>query len=249
MTDGFSASSDKETNKITEDTGKSPLERSIGNGSSKGGMPAKPTNSLEPQIQKPPMADFPKQNESKPAPMTDLPSGVNTQPAPEQTTQMYKEPAEQTVLSQDPNVLKERQEAPVATSETTSKDPAILDALKNTDKQDTAPVETERQENQVPAGRDLGEPSKAPDTDEFLKSILKDEPEVPTANSPVMGGEPPSGMPDQHQTIPPDDINPRSENMQQNLNEQTFQSQMPQSEEIQPESVKTEQVAAPISQK
>lgn len=75
------------------------------------------------------------------------------------------------------NVLHEKQDDLPKQEQVASSDPAVLDALSSFDKEKEG--ESKKQEESP----DLGEPAKAPDTDDFLKSILSDQENTTEENS------------------------------------------------------------------
>lgn len=213
MTDNFSLGDKKIDTKITESVGKSPLEQSAGNpdnqkevGQNTDQTPPSVNSAfnepkVNPEPPTPPQSLEPQDKPTQTSPGLDLPSGVISVPTSgataSQTTPSTPSLPDQPapvppVLQEKPQDAGESEGQPLAQTQ----DPAILDALKQEPKA-TPPLETNAPEpkpdlppvEQPKPEQDFGEPSKAPDTDEFLKSILDDKTGMPGGSTPPLEEE------------------------------------------------------------
>jgi len=212
MTDNLDVNDNKDKGKITEDLGQSPLEQAVGpraeaQASQPGGSVASEGSAFS--SSSPPSVPPPRPPAAKTP--VDLPPGVGSAP----TSQSASEPPAQSVPLSE--VLEEKP--------TTSTDPAVLDALKAEDfpkppaspdrpattpspdlgapdisSTSAAPVAPPPVPEPPKPEGDLGEPTKAPDTDEFLKSILDDKTGMPEGS---VAGDAGFGAKDKNQEINP----------------------------------------------
>lgn len=207
MTDNFSLGDNKADNKITENVGKSPLEQSNSTGNheevaQEAGAMVSPVDggisqpNAEPEVASAPQGVEPQVQPVNSSPGVDLPPGVESAPAPDATTPQPSVPVSNNLddSSPTPAVLQEKaldDEGKMVQPPASSESPATLNALKGEPgvgplpqanlqepKPETPSVE------QPEAEQDFGEPSKAPDTDEFLKSILDDKTGMPDGSTP-----------------------------------------------------------------
>ena len=230
MADSLSLGDNKTDNKITENVGKSPLEQSInstvnhGEAAQAGGAPSSSDSEVS-QPRAEPEAAFTSQNAQPQANNTDngpsgvgLPPGVESAPAPNTNA-----PSSVNNLDNDspvPAVLQEKPQGKMAQPPISSESSATLDALK-AEPEAGPSLQANTQDIQVPkpeapsveqpkVEQDFGEPSKAPDTDEFLKSILDDKTGMPDGSAPQSEPAPLSVQPDE---VPaPTPVGPQSPN-------------------------------------
>jgi len=233
MTDSFSLGDKKTDTKITENVGKSPLEQSIHNSGNQkeAGQDVGQTSpatgdvsnmpSVEPASPAPSQPLTPQDKPAETPSGPDLPAGVKSAPPPgadnSQTPPPVSNLPDKDVST--PPVLQEKPQdigKGAGQSSTQTQDPAILDALKQEPettpslkanvpepkpKPDLPPPEQPKTE------QDFGEPSKAPDTDEFLKSILDDKTGMPEGSAPPPEETLPKIPPtqnDQNPVLPPE---------------------------------------------
>lgn len=217
MADSLSLGDNKADNKITENVGKSPLEQSISSAVGHGEVARKAEGTPSPfgdeegsQSKTEPEVAPVSQNTPPPAentdgsqPGVDLPPGVESAPASSVNAPQATPPTMNN-LDNDSPAPAVLQEKPQTSGDTvlqpsmSSGSSAALDpleaepegsSLSQTNTQDTQAPKTEAPSvGQPKAEQDFGEPSKAPDTDEFLKSILDDKTGMPGGSTPQ--GEP-----------------------------------------------------------
>jgi hypothetical protein len=223
MTDVFSVNDNKKASNITSDVGKSPLEKSIALSDQGNIHPASQPKPVEPVVStdspplEPKKPNLQPLSSPLPSPSPDLPPGVEKtkidtadtkQPSTPIPSISPDSPADAGAISsqvQPPrddletstgpymdssNVLHERPDDFPKEDQTTSGDPAVLDALSSFEEEKK---EGEPKNQESPA--DMGEPTKAPDTDEFLKSILNDQKDIAEKDTTGIPKENPKEVP------------------------------------------------------